>query len=211
MREHSFAKKQLGLAFLAIALCACVGVGVSYAYYTDTANAKGSLALSIDDPKTTVEERHDPEPDGTNKIISIESHSDVPVMVRMKLHFAERNADVQLQAERSADWAISDGWIYYTKPLQNGEVTSELKALVTVADGLEKEKTQFDLTVEQQTVEAYMEDGAYMGKFMGTPINVSALGTVDIPSIGSDQGYPISGWSAVSGADDKQNTETEGN
>lgn len=207
MREHSFAKKQFGLAFLAIALCACVGVGVSYAYYTDTANAEGSLALSIDDPKTTVKEAHD----GTNKVISIESHSDVPVMVRMKFHFAERNVDVQLQAAESADWAISDGWIYYTKPLQNGGVTSDLKALVTVAAGLEKEKTQFDLTVEQQTVEAYMVDGAYMGNFMGAPVNVSALGTVNIPGIGSDQGYPISGWSAVPGADDEQNTETEGN
>ncbi len=174
--------KRTGLACLAITLCLCMGVGTAFAYYTDTTKAQGTIPVTFENPGTHIEE----EPDGLNKDITIVSDSDVPVLVRVKLYYAEHDASVTLVPETAGDWATvgDDGWIYYTKPLAaKGDMSSVLKASVVLGANANPE---FDLVVEQQATKAYWNEtedsGSYAGKFLGVEIDMS--GATPIPEDG---------------------------
>ncbi len=155
-------KGRIGLAAVAAALCVCVGVGSALAYYSDTTSAQGTLPYDASRPKTDITEEHDPN-GPTNKVITVANQKDVVSLVRVKLYFA--NQDVTVIAS-GQDWAKgSDGWLYYTQPLQaKGSVTSQLLAAVKIASPT---FPSFDITVEEQAVPALWdeEQGCYKGKF----------------------------------------------
>lgn len=179
--KNSYLTKRFGLAIVAVALCIAAGVGTTLAYYTDATDASGVLPYNADKPKTEVKE----EVDERGKDIRLTNTSGAPCAVRVKLYFAEMNADITLQGKDNTDWGFvgndaGDGWIYYNKILWPGETTSVLRAEIS-SDAKDKALDDFAVNVVGQSVRAVWVDGegdepGYdAGDFDGTIININAI------------------------------------
>lgn len=167
---------RLGAAGLAVGLCMAVGVGTTFAYYTDATSAEGSLPYTFASPSTDIDET----PEDTNKNIVIENTGDVPVLVRVKLLYAQSNAAVSIGEGTGGGWMHGEnGWLYYTEPLWGkGDVTAPLIAAVMPVDG-KNSVNEFNVTVIQQCAQLQWSDDeqSYAGLFAGsdTPLAMSSF------------------------------------
>ncbi len=166
--------KRLGVAAVAIALCLGTTVGTTYAYYTDATQAQGSLIYKTDTPSTEITE----ERNGTNKVVSIQNTSDTPVLVRVKVLYAQANAEIKIGEGTEEGWVTdSNGWFYYSEPLWNkGDSTKNLKFEVNPKDDSLKE---FNVTVIQQCAALSWDEEAqsYAGTFVkdGDPVVIKSI------------------------------------
>lgn len=190
--KNSYLTKRFGLAFLAIALCIAAGVGTTFAYYTDATSAAGSLPYNADKPQTTIEEDKDP----AGKSITLTNTSQAPSVVRVKLYFAETNADIMIYGQANANWGFDDndpdsGWIYYNEILWPGETTSVLRADIT-SQGKDKALDDFAVNVVAQCVPVTWQDGEgdesgyEVGNFDDTIVNFGEI-------MGITKGSPVPG------------------
>lgn len=161
---------RLGSAAVAACLLASLSVGTTLAYYTDATNAVGILPYSVSPSTTDIHENSD----GAHKIVSIENTGNSPVLVRMKVLFAESNAAVSIGSDPDKNWVVDDdGWIYYTNPLWGyGDMTSELKILVEPKTS-QGSLADFNVTVIQQCADLEWDaewknaQGNEVGSFAG--------------------------------------------
>lgn len=191
MMKRSYLTKRFGLAVAACALCIAAGVGTTFAYYTDATMAIGTLPYAADDPKTEIKEEVDP----AGKDISLTNTSDAPCVVRVKLYFAEANADISIYGKANANWGFENedasGWIYYNEILWPDETTSVLRADITSQDKT-KALDNFAVNVVAQCVpvtwhEAEGDQPGYeVGKFGDTEVNFKEI-------MGITKGSPIPG------------------
>lgn len=168
--------KRLGAAAVAIALCMSATVGTTLAYYTDATQAEGSLLYKWGAPSTDITE----DPDGTNKVISVQNTGDAPVLIRVKALYAQVNADIKIGEGTESGWVTDgNGWFYYSEPLWNkGDSTSKLVFEVNPNDN-ELSLDEFNVTVLQQCAALAWDDDAksYAGTFVkgNAPVVLSTI------------------------------------
>lgn len=146
--KHPKSIKRLGAAALAVSLCAAVGVGTTFAYYTDATSAVGSLPYRAGTftPSSDIQESLE----GTNKTISVVNTGGAPILVRMKVLYAQSNATVTVGSVGAGWHRGDDGWFYYDQPLWNqGDATTALVAAVEPLTG-DNVMSEFNVTVIQQ-------------------------------------------------------------
>lgn len=158
--------KRLGVAAVAIALCLASTVGTTFAYYTDATQAQGSLPYKWGTPTTEITE----DPDGTNKIVSVKNTGDAPVLVRVKVIYAQSNATVTIGDKTEDGWVFDEKseWFYYTQPLWNkDDSTSKLEFAVNPIEG-DKSIEEFNVTILQQCAELswHEDENSYAGTFV---------------------------------------------
>ena len=179
--KRSYLTKRFGLAAAACALCVAAGVGTTFAYYTDATVASGSLPYSADKPTTEITE----DVDTAGKSITLTNTSKAPSVVRVKLFFADANADVMVYGQNNANWGFENndpatGWIYYNEVLQPGGTTSTLRAEITAKQGDQVLK-DFKVHVVAQCVPVSWQEGEgdqpgyEIGNFDGTIVNFKEI------------------------------------
>lgn len=163
--KHSmgFSGKSLTLIISLVALCA-VAVGGTLAWLFDSSE-KLENNFYVPDAKIDIEETFD----GREKTdVGVTNTGEAEVYVRVMLVETWRNSDDQVVAEpegavvnyemgNSNDWVKgSDGYYYYTKPLDVGDTTPNLidKATCTVPKGA----ALMDLEVVAQGIQSMPED-----------------------------------------------------
>lgn len=188
------AARWLGAALALIAVVSLVlAVGTAYGYYTDTSRANGKIPFSFnpDPPKTEVSE----DPDGLDKIISVENTGDVPAMARVKV-FVPSISGMTVEFEAGAGWTQEvtgdadrhndEGWWYYVVPIAPGEATPALTVHVEIESASLSEP--FDIVVVQQAASAksYSAEDGVLGAFadglkrMDVPLPIGDLLAEDI-------------------------------
>ena len=112
--------KSIILPVLAIGCLAISAIGSANAYFTTYVTAKGGYVVSWEHREKIHEKVQD-----TKKLVQIENlkeESSIPVYVRVKA-FSQYNIT---GPESSQHWFEKDGYYYYDKALQVGELTSEI-------------------------------------------------------------------------------------
>ncbi len=149
------------------AAAACAGVLLIHsvsgtaAYLADGDRAEN--VLSIGGVRTTIEEETDIPPEITpgdtfQKEVRIRNTGPNTCFARVKVLFSDSDMEEICAVDwNTEEWVYSssDGFYYYDRPLEPGDVTEALMTAVTVSEAAEEDKiVDFSIFVYQESVQA---------------------------------------------------------
>ena len=146
-------KLNLTLSGLLLVAILSLGIGTALAYFTANTSAMGGQKVSLEYHATPEEDIS-----GTTKYIRITADKgSMPIYVRARAYSAY-NVDYSNYQGESGWVENSDGWCYYSTPIQNGESTSRLVAAISfpVAENGDSANV---IVVYEYTPAQYDEDG----------------------------------------------------
>lgn len=145
---------------LGVLLVGSTGV-VTYAYLTDSDSRPNQLNLAGN--QVHIEEKFNPPDhpkpgDVISKKPCVVNDSEVPVYVRVSVHFSDSDGLAQCQPlEINPGWSLADdGFYYYDTALAPGKKTVNLFENITLKEASEiKELVSFDVLVYAESVQCY--------------------------------------------------------
>lgn len=158
-KERSMRKMWM---IFALVFCLLAGItgSVAYAYLIDRQETINRI--HVVENKTHIEEEFEPPQDpGPGEVIKkkpcIVNDSMIPVYVRVKVEFSNREAREQCQPlEINSSWkAKEDGYYYYQEQLEPGERTETVFDNIVIKNTIKKEDlVPFDILVYEESVQS---------------------------------------------------------
>ena len=153
-------KRIIMLLLLSMLAVGTTGV-VTYAYLTDTDSRENQLKVT--ENQIHIEEDFEPpknpQPgDVIKKKPCVVNDSDIPVYVRVSIHFSDSRGKAQCQPlQINSGWtAAEDGFYYYQKQVSPGQKTDNLFENITLRSTEEKgELVPFDVLIYAESVQCF--------------------------------------------------------
>jgi hypothetical protein len=146
-------KHTISLAVCALALAAGLTAKPAMAYFTDYKEAGGAVQIFIEDPSAEIDEKF---MDWTKKI-TITNNGKEPCFVRVKAIAAEKYT-LTFQEDKSTGWSYgSDGYYYYSEPLDASGVTGELD--IQIGWKGEEDTEDFNVVIVQEATKKLYDEG----------------------------------------------------
>lgn len=141
------------LISFAVIFVAAAGIGEASAYFTTYARAKGAHTIDLG-YRTRIEEEFD----SWTKRVTIENTKGSPVYIRARAYSGDQ---YELTYSSDGGWEMgTDGWYYYTQPVEVDNSTSVLNVLIS---GIPQEAVDGDefniVVVYESTPVRYDENG----------------------------------------------------
>lgn len=154
-------KKSLIMMTLLFCLTAGSAGAVTYSYLVDRDTEANEVGFADEDIHIQEEftPPEDPEPgEVISKKPCVFNDSDIPVFVRMAVHFSDSDGEAQCEplAVKSRWELMDDGYYYYNQEVPAGAKTEMLFENVVLKDSVSKEElVPFEILVYAESVQAY--------------------------------------------------------